>query len=166
MDGLRIIPVTNEELIFSVSALADEIWHEHFSSILSTEQIDYMLEKFLSPEALADQINHDYEYFLFSYEYTFAGFAGIHEENGSLFLSKLYVHKNFRGKKIASYMFRKFIEICKMRNLNKIWLTCNRFNESTLAVYEHLGFQKVRTEVTDIGQGYVMDDYILEYKVE
>ena len=50
MDGLRIIPVTNEELIFSVSALADEIWHEHFSSILSTEQIDYMLEKFLSPE--------------------------------------------------------------------------------------------------------------------
>ena len=45
MDGLRIIPVTNEELIFSVSALADEIWHEHFSSILSTEQIDYMLEK-------------------------------------------------------------------------------------------------------------------------
>ena len=47
MDGLRIIPVTNEELIFSVSALADEIWHEHFSSILSTEQIDYMLEKFL-----------------------------------------------------------------------------------------------------------------------
>ena len=110
--------------------------------------------------------NHDYEYFLFSYEYTFAGFAGIHEENGSLFLSKLYVHKDFRGKKIASYMFRKFIEICKMRNLNKIWLTCNRFNESTLAVYEHLGFQKVRTEVTDIGQGYVMDDYILEYKVE
>ena len=65
MDGLRIIPVTNEELIFSVSALADEIWHEHFSSILSTEQIDYMLEKFLSPEALADQINHDYEFFYF-----------------------------------------------------------------------------------------------------
>ena len=56
-------------------------------------------KKFLSPEALADQINHDYEYFLFSYEYTFAGFAGIHEENGSLFLSKLYVHKDFRGKK-------------------------------------------------------------------
>ena len=53
-----------------------------------------------------------------------------------------------------------------MRNLNKIWLSCYRFNESTLAVYEHLGFQKVRTEVTDIGQGYVMDDYILEYKVE
>ena len=78
----------NEELIFSVSALADEIWHEHFSSILSTEQIDYMLEKFLSPEALADQINHDYEYFLFSYEYTFAGFAGIHEENGSLFFKQ------------------------------------------------------------------------------
>ena len=46
MDGLRIIPVTNEELIFSVSALADEIWHEHFSSILSTEQIDICSKNF------------------------------------------------------------------------------------------------------------------------
>lgn len=166
MDNLRVIPVTNEELVFSVSALADEIWHEHFSTILTTEQIDYMLEKFLSPEALAEQINNDYEYFLFSYEYTFAGFAGIREEDNCLFLSKLYVHKDFRGKKIASYMFQKFVEICNMRNLDKIRLTCNRFNKSSLAVYEHLGFQKTAAQVTDIGNGYVMDDYILEYRVK
>lgn len=166
MDGLRIIPVTNEELVYSVSALADEIWHEHFTPIIGTEQVEYMLDKFLSPEALAEQINSGYEYFLFSYEYTFAGFAGIHEEDKGLFLSKLYVHKDFRGKKISSYMFRKFIELCKMRNLDKIWLTCNRFNEHTLAVYEHLGFKKVRTQVADIGNGYVMDDYILEYEIK
>ena len=165
MDGLRIIPVTNEELIYSLSAIADEIWHEHFTPIIGEAQVDYMLEKFLSPDALAEQINNGYEYFLFSYEYTFAGFSGVHEEDGSLFLSKLYVHKDFRGKGISSYMFRKYIEMCKERNLNKIWLTCNRFNENTLAVYDHLGFKKTRTQVADIGNGYVMDDYILEYEI-
>ena len=128
MDGLRIIPVTNEELIYSLSAIADEIWHEHFTPIIGEAQVDYMLEKFLSPDALAEQINNGYEYFLFSYEYTFAGFSGVHEEDGSLFLSKLYVHKDFRGKGISSYMFRKYIEMCKERNLNKIWLTCNRLH--------------------------------------
>jgi hypothetical protein len=63
-------------------------------------------------------------------------------------------------------MFQKFIEICKLRDLKKIWLTCNRHNTKTIAVYEHLGFQKVNEEVTDIGNGFVMDDYIFEYEVK
>ena len=165
MEKLRIIPVTNMELVYSLVAVADEIWREHYTPIIGKEQVEYMLEKFLSAEALVEQINSGYEYFLFSYDYTFAGFAGIHEEDGKLFLSKLYVDKEFRGMGIASYMFRKFIEICKMRNLNKIWLTCNRNNTTSLEVYKHLGFVIAREEVADIGEGFVMDDYILEHDV-
>lgn len=165
MDGLRIIPVTNMELVYSTTAVAEEIWHQHYTPIIGKEQVEYMLEKFLSPEALVEQINSGYEYFVFSYEYTFAGFAGIHEENGKLFLSKLYVHKDFRGKGIASYLFQKFIEICKMRNIGTIWLTCNRHNEHSLDVYKHWGFTIVREEATDIGNGFVMDDYIMEYEI-
>ncbi len=166
MDDLRIMPVTNMELVYSVYAVADAIWHQHYTPILGEDQVDYMVEKFLSPDALVEQINSGYEYFLFSYDYTFAGFAGILEEDGKLFLSKLYVDEEFRGKGIGKYMFEKIIEICKMRKLTKIWLTCNRHNTNTLAIYEHLGFQKVREEVTDIGNGYVMDDFILEYEIK
>lgn len=165
MEGLRIINVTNMELIESLSAVADDIWHQHFTPIIGEEQVNYMLEKFLSPDALVEQINSGYEYFLLSYDYTFAGFVGIHEENGSLFLSKLYVHEDFRGKKIASYMFQKLIEICKMRGLDKIWLTCNKYNTNTLSIYKHWGFQIVRDEVADIGNGFVMDDHIMEYPI-
>lgn len=166
MKNLRIIPVANEELVLSLSAVADDIWRQHYTPIIGEAQVDYMLEKFLSPEALVEQINSGYEYFLFSYDYTFAGFAGIHEEDNKLFLSKLYVHEDFRGKGIGSYMFQKFIEICKLRNLKTIWLTCNRNNTESLAVYEHLGFKKVREEVADIGNGFVMDDYIMEYEIQ
>ena len=166
MKNLRIIPVANEELVLSLSAVADDIWRQHYTPIIGEAQVDYMLEKFLSPEALVEQINSGYEYFLFSYDYTFAGFAGIHEEDNKLFLSKLYVHEDFRGKGIGSYMFQKFIEICKLRDLKTIWLTCNRNNTGSLAVYEHLGFKKVREEVADIGNGFVMDDYIMEYEIQ
>ena len=166
MKNLRIIPVANEELVLSLSAVADDIWRQHYTPIIGEAQVDYMLEKFLSPEALVEQINAGYEYFLFSYDYTFAGFAGIHEEDNTHFLSKLYVHEDFRGKGIGSYMFQKFIEICKLRNLKTIWLTCNRNNTESLAVYEHLGFKKVREEVADIGNGFVMDDYIMEYEIQ
>ena len=163
MKNLRIMPVTNMELVYSVYAVADAIWHEYYTPILGEDQVDYMVEKFLSPEAIAEQINNGYEYFLYSYDYTFAGFAAILEKNGELFLSKLYVDEEFRGKGIGKYMFQKFVEICKMRNLKKIWLTCNRNNANSLAFYERLGFQKVREEVADIGKGFVMDDFILEY---
>ena len=154
------------EHVYSLSTMAEEIWNEHFDPIIGEAQVDYMLEKFLSPEALVEQINSGYEYFLISYDYTFAGFAGIHDKDGELFLSKLYIHKDFRGKKIASYMFQKFVEICKLRELKKIWLTCNRHNTNTLEVYKHWGFQTVREEATDIGSGFVMDDYIMEYEVK
>ena len=166
MKDLRIIPVTNMELVYSLSAVAEDIWKEHYTPILGSAQVDYMLEKFLSPEALVEQINSGYEYFLFSHEYTFAGFAGIKEDEGKLFLSKLYVHKDYRGKKIGSYLFEKFIEICKMRKLRSIWLTCNRNNTNSLAFYEHLGFRKVREEKADIGSGFFMDDYICEYELK
>ena len=166
MDGLRVIPVSNIELVYSLSAVADEIWHDHFVPIIGEAQVDYMLEKFLSPDALVEQINNGYQYYLFSYEYTFAGFAGVHKENGSLFLSKLYVHKDFRGKGIASYMFQQFVEMCKKNSLDKIWLTCNRHNANTLEVYKHWGFETVPEEATDIGNGFVMDDYIMEYKIK
>ena len=165
MDGLRVIPVSNIELVYSLSAIADDIWHEHFTPIIGEAQVDYMLDKFLSPDALTEQVNSGYQYYIFSFEYTFAGFAGIHKENGKLFLSKLYVHKDFRGTGIGTYMFKQFIELCKKNSLDTIWLTCNRHNSNTIEVYKHWGFEIVREEATDIGNGFVMDDYIMEYKI-
>lgn len=165
MDALRIMPVTNMELVYSVYAVAEAIWEQHYTPIIGKEQVEYMVEKFLSPDAIVEQINSGYEYFLFSYDYTFAGFAAIEERGEELFLSKLYVDEEFRGKGIGKYMFQKFVEIAKMRNLKKIWLTCNRNNVNSLAFYEHIGLKKVREEVTDIGNGFVMDDFILEYEV-
>ena len=153
MDNLRIIPVTNEELVLSVSAMAEEIWHEYYDKLIGTQQVDYISEE-------------DYEYFLISYDYTFAGFAAIQEKNGSLFLSKLYVHEDFRKKHISSEMIRKFIELCKLRNLEKIWLTVNKRNFRSIDVYKHFGFETVRKECNDIGEGYVMDDYIMELSVK
>ena len=166
MKDLRIIPVTNMELVYSLVPVAEEIWREHYIPIIGEQQVEYMLEKFLSAEALVEQINSGYEYFLLSYDYTFAGFAGIKEEGGKLFLSKLYLYNEFRGKGIASYMFQKFVEICKMRELDKIWLTCNRHNTNSYEVYKHLGFVTVREEKADIGEGFVMDDFIMEYDVK
>lgn len=152
---------TDEKLI-DLSILASEIWHEYFPSILSSAQIDYMVEKFQSYRAMSEQVKNGYEYYFLEVDGEIAGYTGIHEEDGSLFLSKLYVKKDFRGRHISSGAMRFLCGICKSRGLNKIWLTVNRENEHTIEVYRHFGFKTVRTQDAGIGGGFVMNDYIME----
>ncbi|OUP49285.1 GNAT family N-acetyltransferase [Lachnoclostridium sp. An181] len=165
MKKIRMIPAVNDAEILGVAALAEEIWHEHFPPIIGEEQVDYMVEKFQSFDALKRQIADGYEYFLISSDYMMVGYTGVTEKDGSLFLSKLYLLKDSRGQHLSTEVFGHLIDLAKERKLDKIWLTCNKYNSHSLDVYKHLGFEIVRDEVTDIGNGFVMDDYILEYPI-
>ncbi len=164
-NGLSFIPVVTQIQIEEVATLATEIWHEHFISILSLEQIDYMVEKFQSVSAMLNQMkNQGYQYYMMMLNGNLIGYCGIKEEKEekNLFLSKLYLHKKYRGHGYASLAFQFMIDLCKENGYQKIWLTVNRFNDNTIKVYEKKGFIKVRTQVVDIGNGFVMDDYIME----
>ena len=86
-------------------------------------------------------------------------------EKDALFLSKLYLAKEYRGKGLASKMF-VFIERQAVDNgYNKIYLTCNKYNRHSLDVYAKKGFEIIESVVTDIGSGFVMDDYVLAKKI-
>jgi len=162
---ISYVPVVSKEQISAVAAIATEIWHEHFISILTLGQIDYMVEKFQSVPAMTDQVkNQGYQYSMIMLNGTIIGYCGIREEEEekSLFLSKLYIHKEYRGHGYASSAFQFMIDLCKKKGYQKIWLTVNRFNDNTIKVYEKKGFIKMRTQIADIGNGFVMDDYIME----
>lgn len=148
-----------------IAALANEIWHEHFVPIIGLDQVNYMVSKFQSYPALKDQVKEGYEYYRIFYDESFAGYAGILPEGDTLFLSKLYIHKDFRGQHLSTQAIEFLKSYCREHGLKKIWLTCNRYNSHTLDVYHHLGFTDVRSQISDIGNGFVMDDYILEMEV-
>ena len=149
--------------IQKLSTLASAIWHEAFADILCPEQIDYMIEKFQSFGAIKTAIDKDnYEYFFISDETGIAGYTGIQEADGKLFLSKLYIAKENRGRKIASKAFDFIETLARKRNLKSIWLTVNRNNAHAIEVYKSKGFSIIRTQVTDIGNGFVMDDFVFE----
>lgn len=157
--------VLTKEQISKVAALAEVIWHQHFTPIIGREQVIYMVEKFQSEAALEQQIANGYEYYQLFDGDEFCGYCGIHPENGKLFLSKLYIKKEARGRHIASHAMNFLKDICRERGISAIWLTCNKHNNNTLAIYDHLGFKIIDTQVADIRNGFVMDDYILELTV-
>ncbi|MDQ8734463.1 GNAT family N-acetyltransferase [Paenibacillus sp. LHD-38] len=158
--------VNTAEEIAEVARLAAEIWREYYVSIITIDQIEYMIGKFQSIPAIKDQIHHQgYEYYFIHQDGSAVGYMSVRQEEGKLFLSKFYIGKEHRGRGYASQASAFLEQLCKDRNLSHIWLTVNRHNESTIAVYEKKGFQTVREQIADIGNGFVMDDFIMEKEI-
>ena len=146
-----------------LAELANEIWHEYFVQLLSPEQIDYMVDKFQSLPALERAIHEEgYLYFLLYEEGNLLGYCGIHPEKERVFLSKLYLHQSQRGKGLSSLLMNQVIEYAKGHGKKAIYLTCNKHNPHSLDVYRAKGFYEIDAVKTEIGHGFIMDDYVLQ----
>ena len=86
----------------------------------------------------------------------------VKPEKDRLFLSKLYLHKNARGKGLSSILLKQAITFAKEQGKQAVYLTCNKFNQHSLDVYRAKGFRDIDSVQTDIGHGFIMDDYILQ----
>ncbi len=159
--------VQTREQISDVANLAREVWTEHYASIVGQEQVDYMLGKFQSAEAIAAQLADGYEYFTVSAEGRTEGYMALIPEvdDGTCMLSKLYVRQSGRGHGFGRVMLEGAVGFCRERRIGTIWLTVNKNNTDSLAWYLRMGFRNVGSIVQDIGGGFVMDDYRMEKSI-
>ncbi|MBR3969632.1 MAG: GNAT family N-acetyltransferase [Ruminococcus sp.] len=148
-----------------IAALADIIWHECYGELLGQGQVDYMVEKFQSVDAMTEQIEKQgYTYLSVCDDEELCGYIGIKPEaDDRLFLSKLYLRNDKRGRGTASAMLNYVFEEARKIGKKRVYLTVNKHNSHAIDVYKKTGFVVADTAVTDIGGGYVMDDYIMEY---
>lgn len=156
---MKLVKV-KENGINELAELASEIWHEYWPCILTAEQIDYMVEKFQSKKAIKEQIkNENYVYYFIKVDNEIAGYVGVSDKKDYLFLSKLYIRKEFRHQGLGRLAFNEI----KNLGFKKIRLTVNKYNKNTINAYLKYGFITIDSVVSDIGCGFVMDDYIMEY---
>jgi len=163
---LSFVKVETPADIAAVATLADEIWHEHYTAILAADQIDYMVVQFQSAQSIAAQIRSGYAYYLLVCDGQQVGYLSFSVDKSRLFLSKLYILKAHRGHHHASRALAFLTELCAAQKLQSIWLTVNRYNTDSIAVYRKMGFNVIRNQVSDIGGGYVMDDYVMEMNID
>lgn len=163
---LEFIPVHSDAQIDTVVQLARTIWTEHYLSIIGQAQIDYMLARFQSAAAIAEQLREGCEYFLIERAGQPIGYAAVRcePERQRLFVSKLYVLDSARGRGVGRAAMQYLTDFARQRELHTLWLTVNKRNPA-LQAYLHIGFVTVAEVVTDIGAGYVMDDYQLEWMI-
>ena len=161
-----MIQINEVKNIEKLAILASEIWHEYWVEILSKEQIDYMVDNFQSENAIKNQIeNENYIYFYIDNEAQNIGYIGLSKKQEYLFLSKFYIKKDYRNKGIGTKVFEFIKDFANKNSYKKIQLTVNKNNTNTIKAYKKWGFVVVNSVVTPIGNGFVMDDYIMEYNL-
>ena len=162
---MRIEAVTESDQIAQVKALAFEIWHEHFTAIIGKAQVDYMLEKYQSKAAIAEQIKNGFLYFLIESNNSYVGYFSVRPEEPHLLLSKFYITSKERGRGLGRSALGFIEKLAIEKGAGKISLTVNKYNSATIEAYKRLGFEIIDSMVLDIGNGFVMDDYRMEKSV-
>lgn len=161
----RKILLENKEDVRRLSRLASSIVKEHYDPILGAEQNDYMIKMFQSVEGISEQLKKGYQYYMVEDGGgNELGFLAYYKRGEELYLSKFYLAKENRGRGLSHKMVEFLKEKAEKMGAGAITLNVNRNNDAILA-YRKLGFVEAGTEVTDIGNGYVMDDYIYTLKV-
>jgi GNAT superfamily N-acetyltransferase len=142
-----------------IQKIAYKTWPSTFASILSSEQIDYMLDWMYSLDKLKVQIKNGHDFYVFFSENESVGFIGVELNTSinSLKIHKLYVLPNQQGKRIGQQLIA-FVE--HVYSCQKIYLNVNRFN-AAVEFYFKLGFVIEREENIDIGNGYLMEDFVM-----
>ena len=162
-------PVSIEPLavtdVAQLVALAREIWHAHYSSIISAAQIKYMLEQRYSPDVVRAELRKEGLWWdTLRVGEELAGFASyflVDDAADRMKLDKLYVHPRHQRCGYGGMMIVRACAAARGRGCHRLELAVNKGNRSAIDAYRKHGFRVAASVVKDIGGGFVMDDYIM-----
>ena len=146
-----------------IRQLTFAIWPQTYSSVISKEQIDYMLEMMYNPAILQKQMEEDGCTLIIVYDDAEpVAFASYNETEPQLWkLNKIYILLSQQGKGTGKFIINYIVDEIKTKHAKALQLQVNRQNKAK-GFYENLGFKIIKTADFDIGNGFFMNDYVME----
>ena len=144
--------------------LAYAIWPNTYGEILSSKQLNYMLDNFYSVDCLENQMNKGQIFELLLEDDKVVGYLAyeLNCDNSELLkIHKIYLLPATQGKGFGKFMIDEVIKIAKKNHQKGVFLNVNKYNKAQF-FYEKLGFAISKEEVIAIGNNYIMDDYQME----
>jgi len=160
---VEIIQATEVDLP-AISKLAGVIWRACYPGIITHAQIDYMLARMYSFDVLRDEIrSQGIRYDRLLMDGKLAGFAsyGPTSEPGAIKLHKLYLLPELHGRGLGSRLLQHVEREVRTGGARRLILSVNKRNANAITAYQRNGFVIAESVITDIGGGFVMDDYVM-----
>ena len=157
-----VVTTTDVELI---RELALRTWPVAFGEILSAAQIAYMLELMYAPAALREQMQQRGHVFLLARDEAgeARGYVSyqLDYRPGTTKVHKLYVLPEGQGGGYGRALVEAVAKTARAAGQQRLRLDVN-YQNPAIGFYERLGFAKVDEVTTEIGEGYLMEDYVYE----
>lgn len=150
-----------------IQKIANIAFRETYGSILSAEQLSYMLDMMYSTSSLERQLSEGHEFILLSEAGAYMGFVSCeadYDGRGAVKLHKLYLLPQYKGMGLGRALVEAVFQKARDLGTVAVRLNMNRNNQS-YDFYTHMGFAVVGEEDIDIGSGYLMEDYIFEKRL-
>ncbi|GAO43717.1 GNAT family N-acetyltransferase [Flavihumibacter petaseus] len=162
MSEALVIRSADQDDIPTIGYLAHRIWPETYRELIPAPQLEYMLDLFYSPEALEKQIlEWDHRFIIAEIELEEVGFASFSKVTDATWkLQKLYVLPEVQGKGVGRALLDMVEEEVRTHYGAHLILNVKKDNPA-IRFYEAMGFRIEKDEVIDIGNGYVMDDFVM-----
>lgn len=154
-----VTKITENELL-QLQKIGRKTFSETFSENNTEESMTQYLEKSFSKEKLTEELNDKNSGFYFAklsdevigYLKLNAGSSQteIKGEN-ALEIERIYVSKDFHGKKVGQILYNKAIEVAKEKNVDYVWLGVWENNLRAIGFYKKNGFVEFDKHIFRLG---------------
>jgi ribosomal protein S18 acetylase RimI-like enzyme len=149
----------------AIAELAAVIWRSHYPGIISDEQIDYMLARMYDLKTLEDDMTSGIRFDRILAGDKLVGFASYGGHGGEMKLHKLYILPQWQRRGLGAELIRRAETSARSSGCRSLIVGVNRANRQAISAYKRNGFVVRESVKTDIGNGFVMDDYIMEKRL-
>lgn len=160
---LTIRKATAED-IPAIRTITMQVWPSTYVPIIGEQQVAYMISLFYAPEQLLQQMEEmGHEFIICFSDDVPVAFASWSEmEPHTYKLHKIYILTDRQGTGIGKQMITYIVDEIKQHGATALRLNVNRYNFSAKAFYERMGFRLYKDEDIDIGNGFFMNDHVLQ----
>jgi ribosomal protein S18 acetylase RimI-like enzyme len=156
---IQLVPATVADTQI-IHDIAERVWTVHYvPNIITQAQMDYMMDWMYSAESLGRQMKEGNRFFLIKHDNNTAGYMSISNTNGDLFLHKFYIDLEYHRLNIGTIALH--LGLAEFAGAKTMRLQVNRKNYKAINFYFKNGFTIEKAEDFDIGNNYLMEDFVL-----
>lgn len=164
LPALELLPVDTDERAARAKAVAEAAWPETYRGLIPDAQIPYMISRMYDPETIRRETAEGSPFYLLLADGRDAGICSFdlskRGDRGSAELHKIYLLPAYWSRGIGAWLLAEMAERARAAGAATLWLRVNKGNRRAQKAYKAAGFANVRAVCTDIGGGFVMDDYV------
>jgi len=173
MTKIAINKVTIDE-IGQLQDISRRAFYEAFSADNTEEDMKKYLEEGLSVEKLTSELNDpNSEFYFATLDNSVIGYLKINfgqsqtelKGDQSLEIERIYVLKEFQGKKVGQLLFDNAIRIARQKNFDYVWLGVWEKNLRAAKFYQRNGFVEFDKHIFKLGNDE-QTDIMMKLKLE